>query len=217
MPPNASPRSSPLEELNGKVSQTFAKWYDVFMRPLERGSFKKIRTDLLSRAEGKVIELGSGTGINFPLYQQVRSVTAIEPNQYMIERSLKNKELALVPIEIIQTNAEQLPFEDHTYDTVVATLVFCTIPNVERALQEMKRICKPNGKILLFEHVKMDNPFLANMQNILTPFWKKICDGCCLNRDTISVLKSQGFHVFEIKKYYRGLFVTMEIKNNVTL
>jgi ubiquinone/menaquinone biosynthesis C-methylase UbiE len=195
------------------MGRQFAKWYDFFMYPLERRTFKEIRSDLLTRAYGKVIELGSGTGVNFPLYQSVESVTAVEPSSYMIERSEVNKELAVIPIEIIQASAEQLPFEKDSYDTVVATLAFCTIPDVDKAFEEMKRICKPNGKILLFEHVKMDNPILAKLQIYLTPFWKKICDGCHLDRDTVNLLKSKGFQIVEIKKFYRGLFVMIEIKN----
>lgn len=195
------------------MGRQFAKWYDFFMYPLERRVFKEIRRDLLARAQGKVIEVGSGTGINFPLYQHVESVTAIEPSSYMIKRSELNKELAVIPLDIIQANAERLPFETDSYDTVVATLVFCTIPNVDKALKEMKRICKPNGKILLFEHVKMDNPILAKLQIYLTPFWKKICDGCHLDRETVHLLESNGFQVVEIKKFYRGLFVMIEVRN----
>jgi ubiquinone/menaquinone biosynthesis C-methylase UbiE len=196
------------------MGKRFAKWYDFFMYPLERRVFKEIRRDLLTRAHGKVMELGSGTGINFPLYQHVESVTAVEPSRYMIEQSEMNKELAVIPIELIQASAEQLPFEKDSYDTVVATLAFCTIPDVEKAFEEMKRICKPNGKILLFEHVKMDNPILAKLQIYLTPFWRKICDGCHLDRDTVKLLESKGFQVLEIKKFYCGLFVTVEIRNN---
>lgn len=194
------------------VSQTFAKWYDFFMYPLEQGKFKQIRGELLKKAHGKVIEIGAGTGINFPLYKRVESVTAIEPSSFMIERSKKNLHAASVPIDIIQSGAEKLPFSDHTFDTVVATLVFCTIPDTEKSLQEIKRICKPNGKILLFEHVKMDNPYLARLQKQLTPYWSKICDGCQLDRETVQTVTANGFHLIELKKYYHGLFVTMELE-----
>jgi ubiquinone/menaquinone biosynthesis C-methylase UbiE len=195
------------------MSETFAKWYDKFMNPLEQGAFREIRKDLIQRASGKVLELGSGTGINFPFYQDVQSVIAIEPNPSMIQHSLMKKEIASVPIEILQSSAEELPFPDHSFDTVVATLVFCTIQNVEKALQEIHRICKPNGKILLFEHVLMKNPVLRKIQIHLTPFWSKICDGCCLDRDTVSVLHKHGFRIIELQKYYRGLFVMMELRN----
>lgn len=193
------------------MSQTFAKWYDLFMVPLERKKFKTIRINLLSKASGKVLEIGSGTGINFPIYRSVESVTAIEPNPHMIKRSLAKKAMSKIPIEIVNIGAEQLPFDNDSFDTVVATLVFCTIPDVEKALLEMKRVCKPEGKILLFEHVKLDNRFLAKLQDWLTPFWKKICDGCCLNRETTYLLKKNGYQMIHMEKFYRGLFIEMEL------
>jgi len=194
------------------MSQVFAKWYDFFMYPLEQGKFKNIRIKLLKKSYGKVIEIGSGSGVNFPLYKKVESVTAIEPSPYMIERSKKNRYAASVPIEVIQSSAEKLPYNDDTFDTVVATLVFCTIPNPQMAIKEIKRICKPNGKILLFEHVRMDNPFLARLQQTLTPYWSKICDGCQLDRETVHTFTTDSFHLIEINRYYNGLFVTIELE-----
>jgi ubiquinone/menaquinone biosynthesis C-methylase UbiE len=182
------------------------------MGPLEKRRFKKIRMNLLTKARGKVLELGSGTGINFPLYRSVESVTAIEPSPYMIEQSLQKKEKSVIPIKIIHASAEKLPFRDNSFDTVVGTLVFCTIPNVEMAMEEMKRVCKPDGRILLFEHVRMENPILAHLQDWLTPFWKKICDGCCLNRNTVQVLKRSGLEILHQETYYKDLFVVVELK-----
>ncbi|MFD0829335.1 class I SAM-dependent methyltransferase [Neobacillus sp. M.A.Huq-85] len=195
------------------MSRSFAKWYDFFMSPLENKKFNGIRKELLSKAGGSVLELGSGTGINFPLYTEAEKVTAIEPSPYMIEQSLEKKKQSVVPIELVQASAEEIPFADHTFDTVVATLVFCTIPNAEKAMLEMKRVSKPDGKILLFEHVKMENRVLAALQEGLTPVWKKICDGCCLNRDTLELLIANGFDVTEVKKYYRDLFIFAEAIN----
>lgn len=128
------------------MSSKFAKWYDFFMRPLEQRKFKRIRNELLKGASGKVLELGSGTGINFPLYHNVDKVIAIEPSQPMIDRSLTKQKAAVVPIEIVKASAESLPFEDRTFDTVVATLVFCTIPNVEKAINELKEFVNQMGK-----------------------------------------------------------------------
>jgi ubiquinone/menaquinone biosynthesis C-methylase UbiE len=193
------------------VSRLFSTWYDTFMGPLEQRSFKKIRINLLSKASGKVLELGSGTGINFPLYHSIESVTAIEPSAYMIERSLQKKQKSMIPIEIVHASAERLPFEDNTFDTVVGTLVFCTIPNVEKAIDELKRVCKPEGRILLFEHVRMENSILAHLQDWLTPFWKKICDGCCLNRNTVQLLKENGLEILQLETYFKDLFVVAEL------
>lgn len=196
-----------------KLSSTFPRWYDFFMGPLERRKFKTVRQDLLKGATGKVLELGSGTGVNFPIYKNADHVIAIEPSQQMIDQSLSKLHLAVVPIEMVNTRAERLPFEDNTFDTVVATLVFCTIPNVEEAMKELKRVCKPNGKILLFEHVKMENTLLGRMQEGLTPLWKKICDGCCLNRDTLKAFTSEGLKVERVEKFYKDLFIVAELRN----
>ena len=195
------------------MSRLFANWYDFFMNPLEKKKFKRIRKELLSQATGSVLELGSGTGINFPFYNEAATVTAIEPSQHMIERSLSKHKHAVVPIEIVQASAEELPFAADTFDTVVATLVFCTIPNPEKAIVEMKRVCKPGGKILLFEHVKMQNQFLSSLQDWLTPVWKKICDGCCLNRNTMDLLSSHDISILKVQKYYSDLFVFAEAVN----
>ncbi len=132
----------------------------------------------------------------------------------MSGRAFENKSHATVPIEIVQAGAENLPFEDDTFDTVVATLVFCTIPDAEKAILEMKRVCKPNGTILMFEHVKMRNPFLSKLQDWLTPAWNKVCDGCCLNRETEKLVKDNGLIIMDRKEFYRGLFIVMEIKND---
>jgi ubiquinone/menaquinone biosynthesis C-methylase UbiE len=195
------------------LSSTFPKWYDFFMGPLERGKFKRVRRDLLKSATGKVLEIGSGTGVNFPLYRNADHVIAIEPSQHMIDQSQSKRQLAVVPIEMVNASAEKLPFEDHTFDTVVATLVFCTIPNVDESINELKRVCKPNGKILLFEHVKMENTVLSSMQEGLTPLWKKICDGCCLNRETLQAFTSQGLKIERVEKFYKDLFIVAELRN----
>jgi ubiquinone/menaquinone biosynthesis C-methylase UbiE len=180
------------------------------MRPLEKKRFKKIRIELLSKATGYVLEVGSGTGINFNLYDSVEKVVAIEPSLYMMERAQQRVKQSSIEIEMIQATAEQLPFPDNTFDTVVATLVLCTIPNPHQALKEMVRVCKPDGKILFFEHVKMDNQFLAALQEWLTPAWKKICDGCCLNRDTLSLIKNCPLLIIKLNDYYNGLFISVE-------
>jgi ubiquinone/menaquinone biosynthesis C-methylase UbiE len=195
------------------LSRLFAKWYDFFMNPLEKKKFKRIRKKLISKASGNVLELGPGTGINFPLYEAAEKVTAIEPSQHMIERSLSKLKKSVVPIEMVQASAEELPFAANTFDTVVATLVFCTIPNPEKAILEMKRVCKSEGKILLFEHVKMENRFLSTLQDWLTPVWKKICDGCCLNRDTINLLKVHDTSILKVQKFYSDLFIFVESVN----
>lgn len=194
------------------MGERFARWYDFFMNPLEKGKFKTIRRDLLKHAEGSVLEIGSGTGINFPFYHSVERVTAIEPSQHMIQRSSEKQRMAKVPIEVIKESAEKLPFPNDSFDTIIVTLVLCTIPNPEDAIQEMKRVCKPDGKILIFEHIQMDNSILAKLQDWLTPVWKKVCDGCCLNRNTVQTLEENGLEIIHQKSFFNGLFVQLEAR-----
>jgi len=191
------------------MGKWFPHIYDIGMKPLENRTFKQIRRDLLQKANGRVLEIGSGSGINFPLYRNVDKVDAIEPSSLMVEKSFKRQQLATVPIECHQQSAENLLFPDNTFDTVVSTLVFCTIPNPEMALKEIKRVGKENATFLFFEHVKMDQPFLAKTQEVLTPLWKKVCDGCHLNRDTLKLIEEAGFQVLEVKSYYKSLFITV--------
>jgi ubiquinone/menaquinone biosynthesis C-methylase UbiE len=195
------------------MGKLFAKWYDFFMNPLEKTAFKALRKKLLSNATGSVLEIGSGTGVNFPFYIEAKSITAIEPSQYMLKNSVSKIQQATVPIEVIQAGAEQLPFPDHSFDCVVATLVFCTILDRDKAMNEIKRVCKPDGQILLFEHVRMDNRFLSHLQDFFTPIWKKICDGCCLNRETLKLLIDHNLKIINVEKHYQGLFLLIEARN----
>lgn len=195
------------------MSQLFANWYDFLMSPFEKKKFKIIRKDLLSKATGKVLEIGAGTGVNFPLYKKAEAVVAIEPSLHMIEQARLKKKHSSIPIEIVQASAERLPFSDHSFDSVVATLVFCTIPNPEKAIQEIIRVCKPGGQILFFEHVKMNNRLLARLQDWLTPAWKKIADGCSLNRDTQGLIRAHQLSITRVENHYKGLFVIVEARN----
>lgn len=194
----------------------FNKWfnynYDRLMQPLERGFFFHIRRELLNKANGEVLEIGSGTGVNFHYYKNVR-VTAIEPNEILRKRSYERARKADVPITILEGNAENLIFEDNSFDTVVGTLVLCTVPDPGKAVQEIVRVCRPNGTILFFEHVRFNNRFLGALQDLLTPIWRKTFDGCHLNRNTVDLLREEGLDILELKRYFRNSFITVEARN----
>ncbi|WP_053365350.1 class I SAM-dependent methyltransferase [Bacillus sp. FJAT-27245] len=195
------------------MGKWFAALYDAGMKGLEKGTFKEIRKGLLEKAEGRVLEIGSGSGINFPLYAKADRVDAIEPDFHMIDRADRRISEAKVPIVVHQQSAERLEFPDHTFDAAVATLVFCTIPDPQQALKEIKRVLKPGAPILFFEHVKMPQRPLAKMQSLLNPVWRRICGGCNLNRDTVSELRRANIHIKSTKTYYKGLFLTIECRN----
>ena len=184
--------------------------YDFFMDPIEKKFLNRLRKNLLSKAQGKILEIGSGTGVNFELYEG-HDVVAIEPDERLRTESLKkidNKK-----IKVISGDAENLEFKDDEFDTVVVMLVLCTIPDPKRSLSEIRRVCKEGGKILVLEHVKHKNKILAVIQDILTPVWKKIAMGCHLNRKTIDVIEDMGFNITK-KEYHIGdNFVLVEIIN----
>ncbi|WCK54822.1 class I SAM-dependent methyltransferase [Aneurinibacillus sp. Ricciae_BoGa-3] len=192
----------------------FTRFYDIFMEPLERRGLRDIRRKLIRNASGTVLEIGSGTGNNFPYYEQVEKVVAIEPELFMRERSLKRVSTVQIPIEVISAGAEALPFPDNTFDTVVGTLVLCTIANPSKALSEIRRVCKPDGTVLFFEHVRLNNnPFLGRLQDCLTPIWRRLCHGCHLNRDSLQQVTMAGFKVLRVERYFKDIFIAVEAVN----
>lgn len=188
------------------MSKWFTKCYDTLMSPLEKRGFQTIRKNLIAKAEGRVLEIGSGTGINFPFYEKADEVIAIEPQFLMQEQSLVRAKNSHVPINVISADAEELPFQENSFDTVVGTLVLCTIPDTLKALEEIRRVCKPEGKVLWFEHVRVNDPILGWLQDFLTPVWKRLCDGCHLNRNAIELMKIAGLKSLALNDFIRKFF-----------
>ncbi|MBD7908561.1 class I SAM-dependent methyltransferase [Sporosarcina gallistercoris] len=192
------------------MGSLFSRVYDAAMQPLEATRFKQVRTELIGKAKGRVLEIGSGTGINFPYYKNAIRVDAIEPNPSMSKRAGDRLRNARVQIQVHETGAEALPFDNDTFDTVVATLVFCTIPYPIKALAEIQRVSKPGAVLLFFEHVRMEPFLLSKSQDLLNPLWEKVCDGCQLNRETLTLIKESGIEVTKVKAYYAKLFLYIE-------
>lgn len=201
------------------MGKWFAKVYDPLMAPLEKKKFLNIRKTLLESAEGEVLEIGSGTGINFPLYgEDVSHVIALEPSSDMRRHSQARIKQAQIPIDLKKGNAEKLPFMDQAFDTVVFTLVLCSVNDPITALTEAKRVLKPGGKLLFFEHVRMESHFAGWLQDKLTPLWKRMCDGCHLNRDTLGMIEEAGFSMTETHSDYNGLFWSgTAVKNSISV
>lgn len=183
------------------------------MRPLEKKRIGNIRKRLISQQKGVILEIGSGTGANFPYYKQAEKVMAAEPDPAMRKQSLAKVDKAHVPVELVAASGEHLPFEDNTFDTAVATLVLCTIPDPVGALQEIHRVCKPGAPTLFLEHVRVDRPLLGRLQDWMTLTWKWLCDGCHLNRNTLTLIKQSSFQVTRVEKHYKEIFLAIEAKN----
>lgn len=194
------------------MGKWFAFLYDTVMGPLEKRWIARIRKKIVSGLEGNVLEIGAGTGANFPYYsnEMVKRLVTLEPNPYMIDQAKRRAKEAELSVEFYQGRAETLPFKDGEFDTVVATLVLCSVSEPQKVFQEMRRVCKKGGKIVLFEHVRTESKSLAALQDVLTPAWKRLCDGCHLNRDTGCYMKESGIKVVQEKKYLKGIFVEYE-------
>jgi SAM-dependent methyltransferase len=169
-------------------SRIFAVLYDPFLWGAERAGLARLRRDLLAGARGRVVELGAGTGLNLRHYPPVDELVLTEPDEAMackLERKAK----------VTRAPAERLPFEDASVDTVVSTLVLCTVPDLPGALAEVRRVLKPEGRLLFLEHVRSDSPRLARWQDRLHGPWKALAEGCSCNRPTLDALRDAGFAV----------------------
>ena len=160
---------------------------------------KEARTKVLPQAEGHVLEIGVGTGLNFPLYDfdRIESLTGVEPDPHMLKRARKRAQALSqeigCEIALSDDGAEALPMSDDSFDTVVCTFVLCTIPDVKAALQQMLRVLKPGGKLLFVEHVLAKGKLAASMQGALDPIWGHLAGGCHLNRDAVHLIEEAGF------------------------
>ncbi len=183
------------------------RFYNMVMAPLENNRLKMKRAILLGDVAGHVLEIGFGTGANlkhYP-YEQMDSLTLLDaflPDHV----DLKHIPKAL-PLDIEKGDVMALPFKDEHFDSVVFTLVFCTVKNPVVGLSEIHRVLKPGGRIYFIEHVEPSKQPYKNLFNKLTPAWKKIAHGCTLNRDTTTLIQKTGFKLDEYHRFYRTSFV----------
>ncbi len=187
----------------GKVSDLiwgplFARGYDRFIKSTEDAGLYDQRRSLLARAEGRTLEIGAGTGTNLPLYPDaVSELVLTEPDPHMRHR-LENKSPG--GTGVVDADAERLPFPDASFDTVVATLVFCTIPDPKAALLEIARVLKPGGRLLFLEHVRASDPKTARWQDRLERPWGWFGRGCHPNRDTLATIAASALEVTDAEQ-----------------
>ncbi|MFA6242806.1 MAG: class I SAM-dependent methyltransferase [Candidatus Hydrogenedentales bacterium] len=170
---------------------------------MSSGQMKEIRAAALAGVSGHVCEIGFGTGLNLPHYPpQVSKITAVDPNPGMDKRAQRQIEACTIPVEKLQLDGESLPFEDRSFDCVVSTWTLCSIPNVDNALDEVRRILKPGGRFFFVEHGLADDPKVQRWQHRLNPLQKLLGGGCHLNRDIRALINARGFHIEHIETFY---------------
>ena len=194
----------------------FASKYDSFMTNVEI-TFHPIREELIGALEGDILDVGSGTGVNFEHFNTNANVIAVEPSSFMLEKSkAKLPGKAKITTYNIGVTDEAMDsiIAKHSLDYIVCTLVLCTIPDQDLALKKFKEWLKPTGKLIILEHIHAEKNPNKWLQNIVNPVWKVVGDGCNLNRDTDVLIKETGFKVESERyfkqslRFYEGVFGT---------
>ena len=179
----------------------FAALYDRLLAGVEAAGLSKRREQLLAAASGRVLEIGAGTGANLGFYPDaVQALTLAEPERPMATRLARRVAGQRRQVEIVEAPAEQLPFPDGTFDTVVSTLVLCTVADQRRSLAEIRRVLKPGGRLLFVEHVRSDDPGLARWQDRLNGLNQIVAHGCNCNRTTVDAIRAAGFDIVDLTR-----------------
>jgi ubiquinone/menaquinone biosynthesis C-methylase UbiE len=178
----------------------FAALADPLSARWERQHGADLRRRLLSEALGRVLEIGVGTGQSFPHYPEVDDLVGIEPSEPMLRRARQRAAETGREVELVDASAEQLPFEDASFDTVVTMAVLCTVGDPQRALVEIKRVLRPGGRFRFTEHVRAPDPKLARWQDRLERPWGFVAGGCHPNRRTLETIEAAGFEVSDLEQ-----------------
>jgi ubiquinone/menaquinone biosynthesis C-methylase UbiE len=160
------------------------------------------RERVIGAAEGMVLEIGVGSGRNLPFYRQpAREVLALEPSPRLVAMA-RRASVSGMPVSFVEAAAEAIPLDRHSVDTIVTTWTLCSIPQVATALQEMRRVLRPGGKLLFVEHGLAPDQAVCWWQDRLTPAWRRLCGGCHLNRPIQSLIEDAGFRIDRIQTGY---------------
>jgi ubiquinone/menaquinone biosynthesis C-methylase UbiE len=181
-------------------SRFFALTYDRQIAKVEKAGLSALREELLAGASGRVLEVGGGTGANLAFYgPDVESLTITEPEPPMLRRLEQRVREQAPQTRVLQAPAEDLPFDDDTFDVAVSTLVLCGVDDQARALRELRRVLRPGGRLIFIEHVRSDEPGLARWQDRLNGLNRFVA--CCdCNRRTLESIKAEGFEVTELER-----------------
>jgi len=162
------------------------------------------RAKIIPRAEGRVLEVGIGSGLNLPFYDAARvtHVWGLDPSRELWTLAEKQGRRLAFEVEFVHGFAEQIPLDADSVDTVVLTYTFCTLPDVETSLAEMRRVLRPGGRLLFSEHGAAPDESVRRWQNRLNPLWRRVSGGCNLNRHVPSLLEQGGFELRDLDSRY---------------
>lgn len=211
---------TPTDAKDGHTAHRFfAGFYERQSRSsTEQNFMNPLRREVTDQARGVVLEIGAGNGLNFALYDpaRVERVEAIEPDSAMLGYARERAAKARVPVNLIQAPVENLPFAAETFDSALVTLVFCSVNDPLRGLQEVRRVLKPGGSLLMVEHIRARGAVAATMQNIITPINKRIAGNCHWNRDTEKTVIEASFQI-EQRRDIEGFLLPMVVLHGIKI
>jgi ubiquinone/menaquinone biosynthesis C-methylase UbiE len=198
-----------LQSAYDEIAHQYEKriWFDQHILGVAR-----LRKRLLSKATGKILEVACGTGQNLPMFALNSDITAVDLSPKMLEQARANAIKHGLNVNLVVMDAENLEFPDASFDTVVSTLSTCTFPNPIKALQEIKRVCRPDGLILLLEHGHSNLPWLANFQDRNEYQHYQDHAGCRWNQDPLDLVRSAGIKVLKSKRSILGMVHSIEAR-----
>lgn len=188
------------------VARAFSTWYRLLMQRIDDAGLADIRRALLAETHGRVLDIGTGTGSNLPLFPEAVDVVVSEPSPNMV-KALRRRldEEGGRSVDLVQARAEDLPFDDASFDCVTSTLVMCTMPDPRAGLAEIARVLKPGGAFLFLEHVRSADPRVARIQDFLVRPWRFVADGCYCNRDSLVTIEASPLTLQQVEHGYMPL------------
>ena len=174
--------------------------YDPFFWLAERAGLAARRRALVQQASGRVLEIGAGTGLNLRHYADDAELVLSEPDAAMADRLRRRVAERRRPATVVLAPAEALPFADGEFDTVVSTLVLCTVPDQAAALREIRRVLRPGGQLLFMEHIRSESPRWARWQDRLNTPWRAFAEGCNCNRPTLDALDAGPLALRDVER-----------------
>ena len=162
------------------------------------------RKKVVPLAEGKVLEIGIGSGLNLPFYDKAKidEIWGLDPSEELSEMAKQVADKESMEVKFISSGAEDIPLPDNYFDCVLVTYTMCTIPEVQRANQEIRRVLKEDGKMIFCEHGEAPDQNIRKWQNRINPFWGKLAGGCNINRKIPSLIQDSGFDIIEMEEMY---------------
>ena len=162
------------------------------------------RKKVVPLAEGKVLEVGIGSGLNLPFYDKAKidEIWGLDPSEQLSEMAKQVADEESMEVKFISSGAEDIPLPDNYFDCVLVTYTMCTIPEVQRANQEIRRVLKDDGKMIFCEHGEAPDQNIRKWQNRINPFWGKLAGGCNINRKIPSLIQDSGFDIIEMEAMY---------------